>query len=470
MANFFKSFKKVNISIVLCLVLVLGLCACDVEVSTVTSTDDTKTETVETKTVEVTAPEDVASTLKLDMATDSLKQEVTVVNFVDGDTVHFSVPKEISEDGVLKARFLAVNTPESTGKVEEYGKTASMFTRGLLENASSIIIESDDSNWNLDSTGGRYLVWVWYKSEESSEYKCLNVELLQHGLAKPSSSAQNRYGDTCTKAINAAKEAKVGIYSGEKDPNFFYGEAIELDLKELRANVKGYVGSSVAFEGVVTKNGDNGVYVENYDADTDMCYGIYVYYGFGLSAEGVDILKVGNRVRIVGTVSYYENGGTYQVSGLTYRAMKPDDPGNIKKISEGNSPAYALISANDFATKHVAIETSNGEEEFELAYLLMDTSVSMDNLKVTDIYTTNNTESKSYGAMTITCEAQDGTEITVRTEPLYDENKNLITKDKYLDKTIDVKGIVAVYKENYQIKVMSDKDITIKQDKERGVL
>ena len=64
--------------------------------------------------------------------------------------------------------------------------------------------------------------------------------------------------------------------------------------------------------------------------------------------------------------------------------------------------------------------------------------------------------------MTLTCEAQDGTQITVRTEPLYDENQNLITKDKYLGKTIDVKGIVGVYKGNYQVRVLSDKDITIK--------
>lgn len=459
MANF-KFLKKSISSLFLCTALVLGLCGCDLSESSVASTPDSKGE--ETSTVEVIASVDASKDLKLDMSSDTLKEEVTVENFVDGDTVHFNVPKTISEDGVLKARFLAVNTPESTGKVEEYGKTASLYTRGKLEGATSIIIESDDSNWNLDSTGGRYLVWVWYKTDDSSEYSCLNVELLQHGLARASSSSQNRYGDTCTKAIQAAKEAKAGIYSGEKDPNFFYGDAIELDLKELRANVKDYVGSTVAFEGVVTKNGNNGVYVENYDPDTDMYYGIYVYYGFGLSAEGVDILKVGNRSRIVGTVSYYENGGTYQVSGLTYRAMKPDDPGNIKKISEGNEAAFKEISANDFASKHVSIETSTGEEEFELAYLLMDTSVSMKDLKVEDIYTTNNPDSSSNGAMTLTCEVLDGTLITVRTEPLYDENQNLITKDEYLGKTIDVKGIVGVYKGNYQVKVLSDKDITIK--------
>ena len=455
----FKALKKSISSLFLCTALVLGLCGCDLEVAEVTSAPETSSE--ETQTVEATEPKDIASELKLDMSSDTVKQEVTVANFVDGDTVHFNVPTTISEDGVLKARFLAVNTPESTGKVEEYGKTASLFTRGMLENATSILIESDDSEWNLDSTGGRYLVWVWYKTDDSSEYRCLNVEILQNGLAKPSSSAQNRYGDTCTKAIQTAKDSKVGIYSGEKDPNFFYGDAIELDLKELRANVKDYVGSSVAFEGVVTKNGNNGVYVENYDEESGLYNGIYVYYGFGLSAEGVDILKVGNRVRIVGTVSYYENGGTYQVSGLTYRAMKPDDPGNIKKISEGNEAAFAEVSAEDLYSKHVAIEVGGEEKEFELAYLLMDTTVTIKDLKVEDIYTTSDPNSSSFGAMTLTCDC-NGTEVTVRTDVLTEEDGTVITKDKYLDKTIDVRGIVSVYKGNYQVKVLSAKDITIK--------
>ena len=48
------------------------------------------------------------------------------------------------------------------------------FTKEKLSAATSIIIESDDSNWNMDSTSERYLVWVWYKTEESEEYKNLS--------------------------------------------------------------------------------------------------------------------------------------------------------------------------------------------------------------------------------------------------------------------------------------------------------
>ena len=60
---------------------------------------------------------DYVAQTKLDMSSSTLKQEVTVKNYIDGDTTHFNVPTSISEDGVLKARYLCVNTPESTGKI-----------------------------------------------------------------------------------------------------------------------------------------------------------------------------------------------------------------------------------------------------------------------------------------------------------------------------------------------------------------
>lgn len=405
---------------------------------------------------------DYASELKLDMSSDTVKTEATVKSFVDGDTTHFYVPETVTEDGVLKARYIAINTPESTGKIEEYGKKASNFTKEKLSKATSIIIESDDGSWDLDSTGGRYLVWIWYRTDESADYRNLNIEILQNGLAIASSSANNRYGSVCTSAIANAKAMKLNVYSGQPDPDFFYGDAIELTLKELRTHLENYNGSKVAFEGIITRNSNNGIYIEEYDEETNGYYGIYVYYGFSLSGEGLDILTVGNRSRIVGTVQYYETGGTYQVSGLTYRQMKPDDPGNIRKISDGHEAPYPEISADTFVNGTVTVDVDDETVTYPYAELAMDTAVMMKNLEVTDIYTTSNEESSSFGAMTLTCTSDDGLTVVIRTDVLYDEDKNLITEDEYLRRIIDVKGIVGIYDGNYQIKVLSAKDITIK--------
>ncbi len=418
------------------------------------------TEPNNTEIQEVTEYVDYAASVELNMASNTVKQEVTVKTFIDGDTTHFNIPESVIESGVLKARYLSINTPESTGKVEEYGKTASEYTKEKLSAATSIIIESDDDKWNSDSTGERYLVWVWYKTADTENYRNLNIEILQNGLAIANSSAQGRYGSTCMAAIAQAKALKLNIYSGEKDPNFYYGEAVELTLKELRTNAENYNGVQVAFNGIITANSDNGVYVEAYDAETERYYGFSVYYGFNLSGEGLDILTVGNEVRIVGTVQYYEVGGTYQVAGLTYRMMKPDDPGNIQKLSEGHNPAYVLTEAEEFANRKVELDVNGETQTFDYAELAVGTSVEMRGLKVKDVYTTTKEGSTSNGAMTLNCLVGD-TSVTVRTDVLTDSDKNIVTADYYEDKTIDVKGIVEFYDGGYQIKVFSAENITI---------
>ena len=391
---------------------------------------------------------------------DTLKQAVTVKSFIDGDTTHFFVPGEVNPEGVLKARFLAVNTPESTGKIEEYGKAASNYTKEKLMAAESIIIESDTDSWNADSTGGRYLVWVWYKTADMEDYRNLNIEILQNGLAIASNSGGNIYGDIALAAIAQAKAQKLNVHSGKKDPDFYYGEAVELDLKELRTNVEDYNGMKVAFTGIVTVNSNSSVYVETYDSETDMYYGMSVYYGYGLSGDGLQILNVGNEVRIVGTVQYYETGKTWQVSGLTYRAMKPNDPSNIQKLSEGHAPAYVLTDPARFVSGTVDVVVDETVTTLPYAQLAMSTSLRMENLYVKEVYTTNDEESSSYGAMTLTCEV-NGVIVSVRTVVLLDANGNLITEDAYLGKTIDVRGIVDYFDGGYQIKVFSPNDITI---------
>lgn len=455
-----KFIKSASVLAIICM-LAACFAGCNANDSvTVNSSTDAKA-TDEKATEAPKTNIDYASSVKLDMTSDTAKQEVTVKLYVDGDTTHFYVPTSVMESGVLKARYLAVNTPESTGKIEEYGEKASKFTREKLESATSIIIESDTAAWEADSTGSRYLAWVWYKPEGSDEYRNLNIELLQNGLAIASNSGNNRYGETCLSAIAQAKANKLNVHSGEKDPDFYYGEIVELTLKELRSNTEKYNGIKVAFKGVITTtNGDGTIYIEDYDAETDMYYGMSIYLGYNLQGAGLDIVTVGNEARIVGTVQYYEAGGTYQVSDLSYRQMKPDDPNNIQKISEGNSPAYSLITADQFLNGKVEVVVGDELTTHSFAKMALSTSVEMKNLTVKSIYTTNSAESSSNGAMTLTCEV-DGKTVSVRTAVLRDADGNVVTADAYRGKNIDVKGIVDYYDGNYQIKVFTVSNITV---------
>ena len=102
--------------------LSLGLSSCSL-LDDLLGQDDNTGETNEPEMV------DYVSNLQLDMNSDSKKAEVTVKQTVDGDTVHFNISDPTFDGSVIKARFLAVNTPESTGQVEPYGKTAASFTK-----------------------------------------------------------------------------------------------------------------------------------------------------------------------------------------------------------------------------------------------------------------------------------------------------------------------------------------------------
>ncbi len=413
---------------------------------------------------------DYAATVKFDPNSGRASTSATVKTYVDGDTTHFNVPTSVVESGVLKARYLAINTPESTGQIEPWGKKASNHTKETLMAATSIMLESNDDKWNADSTGDRFLVWVWYKTAENADYRCLNLEILQMGLAVSSKSSDTCYADICVKILNQAVTNKLFVHSKEEDPDFYYGDALPVTLKELKTNIDNYRDKSVSFEGVVVKRAGNTAYVEEFDEETGLYFGIQVYYGYNLGYFGEEILSVGNRVLVVGSVQYYETGGTYQISDIFYHAMRPDDPENIQKISDGHTAAYKEVSAKDLLTGKVDIEVTSVDEEgnetseiksYDYGFITMHGSASLKNLTIKRVYTTQNEDSSNYGALSVTCEAEDGTEIVLRTVVLKDENGKTITADAFpVGSVVDAKGVVDVFDGVYQLKVFSLGDVT----------
>lgn len=412
-------------------------------------------------------PVNYVSQLKLDLNSATAKTEATVKIYIDGDTTHFNVPETVVQGGVLKARYLAINTPESTGKVEPYGKVASDFTKSKLKEATSIILESDNSTWNADSTGTRYLVWIWYKTATSSEYRNLNLEILQNGLCIGNSTLNNIYGETCMSALNQAKAMKLNLYSGKEDPTFYYGEAIPMTLKELRLNMTDYLQKTVAVEGVITRFYNDGVYFEEYDEESDMYFGMYAYYSKTANARILDLMDIGNRVRLVGTVTEFQ--GSYQISGLIYDKYKPDSLGNCKLLSKDNEASYRVTTVEDYLGKKditVYVPDEENPEQtvekqltFDYAELALYTTVTVNNLKITKTYATSSENVLSNGAVTITCD-YNGKTVTVRTMPFKDENNQLIGKDYYtIGKTINVRGVIEYFDGNYQIKVYKLSDV-----------
>jgi len=428
---------------------------------------------------------DYASQLKLDLSSSRAKIYATVKYYIDGDTTHFTVSDsnsitghltpELITAGVLKARYLAIDTPESTGRVEPYGKAASNFTKSKLKAATSIILESDTDTWDTDSTGGRYLTWVWYKTDEMTEYRNLNLEILQAGLAQGSKVSNNSYGQYCMNALSQAMDLKLVVFSGERDPDYFYGEIQVITLKELRTNIEQYTNTRVAVEGVVVSVGNNNIYIQDYDEETQMYYGMTIFDGYSTSVQSV--LKMGRRVRVAGSVQFYENGGTYQIADVNYDPFEPDKLDNIKVLEQNVETEYTTIDAARFkGTKNVTLENELGEKkDYDYANLILNTAVKMENLVVKKITTTTKEDSKNKGAMSIYCTAtgSDGKtyEITVRTIVLKKSNGDLyVASDIGVGTVLNVSGLVEYYVPDYeggvptyQIKVLTFDNLGIQK-------
>ena len=70
------------------------------------------------------------------------------MNYVDGDITHVAT---LNKGYTVKIRYLGIDTPESTSELEEWGKTASIYNKGVLSKAKRIILESQGWAAGLDN-------------------------------------------------------------------------------------------------------------------------------------------------------------------------------------------------------------------------------------------------------------------------------------------------------------------------------
>lgn len=133
------------------------------------------------------------------------KIQVTLEKCVDGDTARFMYKKSN-----IKARFLAIDTPESvhpTKKVEPFGKEASKYTCDMLSNAKKIVLEYDINSDKTDKYD-RHLVWVFVDDV------LLQEELVSNGYAKIKYVyGDYKYLDELKKEEQIAKGNRIGVWS-----------------------------------------------------------------------------------------------------------------------------------------------------------------------------------------------------------------------------------------------------------------
>ena len=138
-----------------------------------------------------------------DLAPRSANEQVaTVVRVIDGDTLVVRVGKSSAQ---VRVRMIGVNAPESTTKVECYGKKASAFSKAAMLPKSKVLLTFDKEPRDKY---GRTLAYV-----TTSRGLDMQRALLQAGFARTMSIKPNTARAAEFKVIEqAAKLAKFGLW------------------------------------------------------------------------------------------------------------------------------------------------------------------------------------------------------------------------------------------------------------------
>ena len=308
---------------------------------------------------------------------------VSLRSCTDGDTANFEQEDYIDDFGnkvSIKTRFLGVNTPESTAKVEPWGKKASLFTKHQLEAAQADAdAKSTDSKkvYNIalinhpspttfdtkDSSGGRWLAFIWYRLTTNDEWRLLNLELVEQGFSRnqlfiddPVCNYRSYFEADDEKNV----ECKYRVY-GEVDEGYDYEEkTYEYSLWKITHDFENIGISDTGSSGVVLCvtalvvgiQGDN-MFLrdvlldkEQVEAGDTKLAGLYCYAGFNSSVcsllqnaykkYGMDGTGVGLIVRFFCRATSYN--GNVQLSDL--KSTTTGKKG-FKALTESTFPTYA---------------------------------------------------------------------------------------------------------------------------------
>ena len=291
---------------------------------------------------------------------------------IDGDTAHFTPKVDSTNSGTMKARFYGIDTPESTGKVQEWGKPASKFTKEQLlaaDENGTIVVSSAQSTYGPpepDSTGSRYVSLVWInltkKNAPREELQLLNLMIVQEGLSWVKNvQSMPQYSDTFYAAQRQAEEYKLKMHSGEPDPDFNYGDYQDASLLEIKQeleetladadHVNKFDGAKIRFQGTVCGFINHVLYLQD-----------FVYYDNDDPAQGGEYVGINVFVGMNDISSKYTKMNTYlQICGL---AQYTENYGFQVTDTQGRFPVGSATSEND--AKIIYTPDQNVETEHNL--------------------------------------------------------------------------------------------------------
>ncbi len=303
---------------------------------------------------------------------------------IDGDTAHFTPKVTTTSDETVKARFYGVDTPESTGRIQPYGKQASNFTKDKLYNASkngTIVLAGVSSEYGVPETDAnkRHLCCVWIhetkKNAPKEELTNLNLWIIQEGYSDPGSlNKMPEYEETFLAAYNQAKDCQLKKFSGEDDPLFPKGDFVETDISDIMREVYAcmddptyvnpYNEVKVRIKGTVVGYANNTLFLQSYDFIDDQYYGINCFCG--MTSPAAKYVKIGNYLQVCGYAQDSENFG-FQVTGLEghfpslEKYAKEDD---VQILIKAEDNVFEDTELHDFVLTAQGLNTSLSSRAF----------------------------------------------------------------------------------------------------------
>lgn len=213
-------------------------------------------------------------------------EEVKLFRIIDADSSFFQ-----TSSGNLDIRYYGINAPETTKKIQPLGKEARKYAIERLKNAFSIVIECDGDNPEIDNTGKRHLAYVWYKSNEDSDYILYNEEILKDGFANLLLYDNvKKYRKELEDASNYAKKNKLNLYSCDVNEDAFKMN-VNLSISEILESINTVNdGRTIKTKGIISQITGKCFFIE--DHYNKEIKGIYVYNCY----YNIDFLEVGDEI------------------------------------------------------------------------------------------------------------------------------------------------------------------------------
>ena len=270
----------------------------------------------------------------------------------DGDTAKFYDTNSTTE--FFPLRFLGINTPESTGSIEPWGKKASLFTADKLNNAKEIVLINDVSVFGeRDSSGNRYLGFIWYRNDTTSDFRLLNLEIVEQGYSKNQvydDSTICPYRSYFEQAEENAKAVRTGTEAsyqeglrvqGTKDPGYDYKKTVyTTSIRTLKNNYEDWgvteesSGKRLLITATVVGLAGNNLYLRDVVADVDDNPNEelgYIYLFSGYTSDTSSACGIGD------FISFYCRATTYlesiQLSDLSFASYGKEPFTNITKLA-----------------------------------------------------------------------------------------------------------------------------------------